>query len=168
MRITCPHCDAVMKSNADLPAGKAIRCPKCEATFTVPAPRRASAIDDDDDYDAPRARRKQSGSGVAKIVVPIVAICLLAFGAIGGGAYYVYNKYLRDDDKDVVGVNAKVVSPPRGMAAVGNQPPRRQLGPGPMLGKEAPEIEGEDIDGKRFKLSDYRGKVVVLDFWGNW
>jgi hypothetical protein len=36
------------------------------------------------------------------------------------------------------------------------------------IGKTAPEIEGEDIDGKQFKLSDYRGKVVVLDFWGNW
>jgi hypothetical protein len=36
------------------------------------------------------------------------------------------------------------------------------------VGKTAPEIEGEDLDGKRFKLSDYRGKVVVLDFWGNW
>jgi tetratricopeptide (TPR) repeat protein len=37
-----------------------------------------------------------------------------------------------------------------------------------VIGKTAPEIEGEDIDGKKFKLSDYRGKVVVLDFWGNW
>lgn len=36
------------------------------------------------------------------------------------------------------------------------------------LGKTAPEIAGEDIDGKPFKLSDYRGKVVVLDFWGHW
>jgi hypothetical protein len=36
------------------------------------------------------------------------------------------------------------------------------------VGKRAPAIEGEDIDGKRFKLSDYRGKVVLLDFWGNW
>ncbi len=33
------------------------------------------------------------------------------------------------------------------------------------VGKEAPEIEGEDQDGERFKLSDYRGKVVLLDFW---
>jgi cytochrome oxidase Cu insertion factor (SCO1/SenC/PrrC family) len=38
----------------------------------------------------------------------------------------------------------------------------------PAIGKPAPEIEGEDIDGNPFKLSDYRGKVVVLDFWGNW
>lgn len=36
------------------------------------------------------------------------------------------------------------------------------------LGKEAPEIEGEDVDGVAFKLSDYRGKVVVIDFWGDW
>jgi hypothetical protein len=38
----------------------------------------------------------------------------------------------------------------------------------PLVGLAAPEIEGEDIDGVRFKLSDYRGKVVVLDFWGDW
>jgi thiol-disulfide isomerase/thioredoxin len=33
------------------------------------------------------------------------------------------------------------------------------------VGKEAPEIEGEDQNGKKFKLSDCRGKVVLLDFW---
>jgi hypothetical protein len=33
------------------------------------------------------------------------------------------------------------------------------------VGKKAPDIEGEDQDGKRFKLSDYRGKVVLLVFW---
>ena len=37
-----------------------------------------------------------------------------------------------------------------------------------VIGKPAPEIEGEGIDGKKLKLSDYRGKVVLLDFWGNW
>ena len=36
------------------------------------------------------------------------------------------------------------------------------------VGKEAPEVEGEDVEGKKFKLSDYRGKVVLLDFWGHW
>ncbi len=36
------------------------------------------------------------------------------------------------------------------------------------IGKEAPEIVGADVDGKPMKLSDYRGKVVVLDFWGHW
>ena len=36
------------------------------------------------------------------------------------------------------------------------------------IGKVAPDIEGSDLDGEDFKLSDYRGKVVVLDFWGDW
>ena len=38
----------------------------------------------------------------------------------------------------------------------------------PEVGKAAPEISGVDIDGVDFKLSDYRGKVVMLDFWGDW
>jgi hypothetical protein len=33
-------------------------------------------------------------------------------------------------------------------------------------GKIAPDIVGEDLDGRKFKLSDYRDKVVVLTFWG--
>ena len=33
------------------------------------------------------------------------------------------------------------------------------------IGKAAPEVEGEDQDGKKFKLADYKGKVVMLDFW---
>ena len=36
------------------------------------------------------------------------------------------------------------------------------------IGSTAPEIEGEDIHGERFRLSDYRGKVVMLSFWGHW
>src|SRR5262249_30214830 len=36
------------------------------------------------------------------------------------------------------------------------------------VGQPAPEITGEDIDGIPMKLSDFRGKVVMLDFWGNW
>ena len=36
------------------------------------------------------------------------------------------------------------------------------------IGMAAPEITGMDLDGVAFKLSDYRGKVVFLDFWGDW
>ncbi len=36
------------------------------------------------------------------------------------------------------------------------------------VGKVAPEIEGEDVDGRKFRLSDYRGQVVLLSFWGDW
>jgi hypothetical protein len=49
-------------------------------------------------------------------------------------------------------------------------PPSRTLRAalGPSVGDMAPDISGVDIDGIPFKLSDYRGKVVMLDFWGLW
>ncbi len=37
-----------------------------------------------------------------------------------------------------------------------------------QVGHEAPDIIGKDLDGMEFRLSDYRGKVVLLDFWGHW
>ena len=36
------------------------------------------------------------------------------------------------------------------------------------VGKTAPEIEGRDQDDRPFKLSDYRGKVVLLYFWSEY
>ena len=36
------------------------------------------------------------------------------------------------------------------------------------LGKVAPDIAAESIDGKKFKLSDSRGKITVLNFWASW
>jgi hypothetical protein len=37
-----------------------------------------------------------------------------------------------------------------------------------QIGCTVPEIAGVDVEGTPFKLSDYRGKVVLLDFWGFW
>jgi peroxiredoxin len=36
------------------------------------------------------------------------------------------------------------------------------------VGAEAPEIEGMDLDGQQIRLSDYRGQLVLLNFWGTW
>lgn len=38
-------------------------------------------------------------------------------------------------------------------------------GPGPNTGSEAPPIEGTDLSGKPLTLSEFRGKVVMLEFW---
>lgn len=36
------------------------------------------------------------------------------------------------------------------------------------IGQTAPEIKGRDLDDRELKLSDYRGKVVVVSFWASW
>ncbi len=37
-----------------------------------------------------------------------------------------------------------------------------------MVGRPAAELEADDLDGKPVRLADYRGKVIVLDFWATW
>ncbi|HLN33174.1 MAG TPA: TlpA disulfide reductase family protein [Gemmataceae bacterium] len=36
------------------------------------------------------------------------------------------------------------------------------------VGKPAPEVVSQDIDGKKVQLSSLKGKVVVLDIWATW
>lgn len=36
------------------------------------------------------------------------------------------------------------------------------------VGKLAPDFDVKTIDGKNFKLSDYAGKYVLVDFWATW
>ncbi len=37
-----------------------------------------------------------------------------------------------------------------------------------QVGMTAPDFATQDVEGVPFQLGDYRGKVVVLDFWGFW
>ncbi len=37
-----------------------------------------------------------------------------------------------------------------------------------MIGREALDIVGRDLHGEEFRLSDYRGQIVVLYFTGHW
>jgi thiol-disulfide isomerase/thioredoxin len=36
------------------------------------------------------------------------------------------------------------------------------------IDKAVPDVEGIDLDGKKVKLSSFKGKVVLLDFWATW
>lgn len=54
--------------------------------------------------------------------------------------------------------SAQVGARPRPTAAAAKQ----------LVGKPAPEFAQRDLDAKEVKLSDFKGKVVVLDFWATW
>ena len=39
---------------------------------------------------------------------------------------------------------------------------------GGAIGSQAPEFALPDLDGKIVKTADFKGKVVILDFWATW
>lgn len=57
--------------------------------------------------------------------------------------------------------NARIIAPPVDSALA-------ELSISAEPGALAPDFEVSDIDGSRHRLSDYRGKVVYLNFWATW
>lgn len=41
-------------------------------------------------------------------------------------------------------------------------------GPAPRVGKEAPDFTVQALDGQYYKLSDFRGRPVWINFWASW
>jgi hypothetical protein len=151
--LRCPECAALLTLGGPVEPGKRIRCPKCEAVFDVPdreADAAAAAA-----YGVTRKPKrhhfkpkKQGTQAGALIAIVAVAGLLLAGGIVGG-------YFLLKGKKD--GGGGLAVRPAPADATVGLN-----------VNQLAPEISAEDLDGVSFKLSDYRGKVVLLDFWGHW
>jgi len=50
------------------------------------------------------------------------------------------------------------------LRAVDANPPREKLGAGVV----APEFSSFDLTGQEVRLADFRGKVLILDFWATW
>ena len=183
-RFSSPECDAPIRLSPDRPAGKKVRCPECDALVRppaddddaapAPAAKRSSRRDDDD-----RPRRSKAGgkkkaqkSNAPLIIVGSVILTLLVVGGVVGAVLLTKDK---QNQEPVLADNGPKGGPPAKAPAFPSagapKAPPRPSGPvtvGLDVGNEAPEIEAEDLDGEVFKLSDYRGKVVLLDFWGNW
>ena len=45
---------------------------------------------------------------------------------------------------------------------------KAQVKIGTNIGDQAPEIAMASFDGKSYKLSDLKGKMVLIDFWASW
>jgi thiol-disulfide isomerase/thioredoxin len=54
---------------------------------------------------------------------------------------------------------------PKNSAMLGSAP---ALNLGEVKGKVAPDFALQDLQGKQVKLSDFRGKAVLLNFWATW
>jgi len=50
------------------------------------------------------------------------------------------------------------------LGAADASPPREKLGAGGL----APEFSSYDLAEQEVRIADYRGKVLILDFWATW
>lgn len=65
-----------------------------------------------------------------------------------------------DSDDAVAKAKEQILGDPEGRKALSMEPLK--------VGDAAPDWELPSPDGKAVKLADYRGKVLVMDFWGTW
>ncbi len=87
-----------------------------------------------------RVRSRRTVVLAAAVLAGVLLIVMLATGWAGGGSSGV----------TTVDGNASAV-----IYAAGHRP-------------LAPEFSGTTLTGSKLSFSDYRGKVVVLNFWGSW
>ena len=81
-------------------------------------------------------------------------IWVLLFAVLIAGAYVLYNKLSAEVDMGGLATTPEVAVDPTG---------ETEAAPSP-----APDFTVYDIDGNAFKLSDFKGKPVILNFWASW
>jgi peroxiredoxin len=87
-------------------------------------------------------------------VVLVVGLIWLAIGTRGGDGPLPANE-------SVAYAPAQLLDPPLA-------PGQEELPVRAEIGALAPDFEASDPDGRRFRLSDYRGKAVLINFWATW
>ena len=81
-------------------------------------------------------------------------IWVLAFAVVIVGASVLYNRFSGEVNLGGIATTPQVVEDPTGATE--------------EKGSEAPDFTVYDLEGNAHKLSDFRGKPVILNFWASW
>lgn len=81
-------------------------------------------------------------------------IWILAFAVVIVGASVLYNRLSGEVDLGGIATTPTVVEDPTGETETAANP--------------APDFTVYDIEGNAYKLSDFQGKPVILNFWASW
>jgi len=112
-------------------------------------------------------RKKKPSASPGPIPRGYLAFLGVLLGLAVVGALFVGMNFLQKDKNPASASALPTVAllsttPPSGDAAVDKDPPA------PRLGRLAPDFSITEADKSTSKLSDYRGQVVVLNFWASW
>ena len=88
-----------------------------------------------------------------KIVIIVLLLAILIVGA-----YVLYNKLAPSMQMSNLATAPAATAPQNGEEAEGTEPPKTP----------APDFTTYDIDDNSYKLSDFQGKPVILNFWASW
>lgn len=135
-RIVCPSCNAGLRLAAALPAGKKIKCPKCQKSFAptpeeepkevVEAIDEPAAADTEQDQPKPAKTKKKALAKSSNALLLIIGGVVVA-GVVGlvalGGALWAFGVFKKAPDKSLVKNDPNVKPPPGGGDGPDGGPP---------------------------------------------
>ena len=90
-------------------------------------------------------------------------IWILAFAVVIVGAYVLYNRLGSEVSVGGIATVTQETGAPEGTEVPGETAAETEA-----KGSEAPDFTVYDLEGNAHKLSDFRGKPVLLNFWASW
>ena len=90
-------------------------------------------------------------------------IWILAFAVVIVGAYVLYNRLSSEISVGGIATVAQETKAPEVTENPGETAAETE-----EKGSEAPDFAVYDLEGNAYKLSDFRGKPVLLNFWASW
>ena len=122
-----------------------------------PPPRSTDSVDRDPDLPHENPNRPREYHGARTVIVAILVLAAVALPlwlTLGGG------------ESPVRAGEFGLVTRPAYLLPAGL--PASALPPNDEPGRLAPDFELETLDGGRFRLSDWAGHPIVVNFWASW
>jgi peroxiredoxin len=115
--------------------------------------------------------RKYSEDAVNKSGDPALTLFELGYyQSTANGAGFGLQPFSNDEVKAIVDQTAGKFPMHQGLASIKNSLAQQMQTavPDSWVGREAPDFAMPDVTGKQVKLSSFKGKYVLVDFWASW
>ena len=115
--------------------------------------------------------RKYSEEALSKSADPALTLFELGYyQSTANGAGFGLQPFSNEEVSAMVDQTAKKFPMHQGLAAIKNSLAQQMqpAAPASWVGREAPDFSMPDVSGKEIKLSSFKGKYVLVDFWASW